>query len=156
MARKQRLPREAYEVEGSTWHITVTVDRVRGRPFQEIELGRLVLKYWVNGCRLSEAVPHLVCLMPDHLHMIVEVKSVGLIELVQRLKSNSTAIYRAKTGKGTLWQQSFYDHGLRESRDFESAVEYILFNPVRAELAESWEDYPLMVGDYLTANHSPE
>jgi putative transposase len=93
--------------------------------------------------------------MPDHLHMIVEVRSVGLIELMRRLKSHSTAIYRAKTGKSPLWQQSFHDHGLREPQDFESAVEYILFNPVRAELADAWEDYPLLAGDYLTANYPP-
>jgi REP element-mobilizing transposase RayT len=125
-------------------------------PFQDIDLGRLVLKYWMNGCRISGAVPHVVCVMPDHLHMIVEVRAVGLIKLMQGLKSHSTTIYRTRTGKSTLWQQSFHDHGLRDPQDFESAVEYIVFNPVRAELVESWEDYPLLVGDYLTNSYPPE
>jgi len=141
---------EAYEVEGSAWHVTVSADRNRGAPFRDIELGRVILKYWLNGCRQAEAVPHLVCLMPDHLHMIVEVGSVGLIEVVRRLKSHSTSVFRARTGSSTLWQQSFYDHGLRQPRDFEAAYEYVLFNPVSAGLVNTWEDYPLLAGDYLT------
>ena len=155
MARKQRLPHEAYAIPGSSWHVTVNVDQFRGSPFADIELGAIILGNWVKGCRRVEATPHLVCLMPDHLHMIVEVGSVDLIEILRRLKSHSTAIYRARTGSSVLWQQSFHDHGLREPLDFESAVEYILSNPVRAELVSNWEDYPLLVGDYLIGDGSP-
>jgi REP element-mobilizing transposase RayT len=154
MARKQRLPHEAYGVVGSTWHVTVNADRSRGTPFSEVELGHTILTNWVNGCRNVGAIPHLVCLMPDHLHMIIEVTSVDLIEIMRRLKSHSTAIYRARKHSSPLWQQSFHDHGLRESRDFESAVEYILFNPARAELVTDWRDYPLLMGDLLKRDDS--
>ena len=43
---------------------------------------------------------------------------------------------------------------MREPGDFESAVEYILTNPVKAGLASNWENYPLLVGDHLTGDNS--
>ncbi len=156
MARKQRLPFAAYGVAGSTWHVTVNADRNRGAPFADGELAQTLLTNWENGCRKAEAVPHLICLMPDHLHMIVEVGSVNLIEVMRRLKSHSTAIYRTKKYVTPLWQESFHDHGLREPRDFEAAVEYILFNPVKAGLVSNWEDYPLLAGDHLRGDNPPE
>ena len=149
LSRKQRLPLEAYEVEGTTWHVTTRVDQRIGSPFRDEAVGRFILQRWTDGCQRADSVPHLVCLMPDHLHMIVEVRSIGLIELMRRLKSYSTAIWRARTGQSVLWQQSFYDHGLREQRDFEAAVTYILSNPVQSGLVERWEQYPLFAGELV-------
>jgi REP element-mobilizing transposase RayT len=110
------------------------------------------MKNWVQGCRKTGAIPHLVCFMPEHVHTIVEVGNIDLIEIMRRLKSHSTALYRAKRASSVLWQESFHDHGLREPQDFEGAVEYILFNPVKAGLVTDWLDYPLLAGDYLSGD----
>jgi REP element-mobilizing transposase RayT len=59
-------------------------------------------------------------------------------------------------GKGTLWQTSFYDHGIRGSQDFEATVVYILDNPVKAELVEDWESYPHFAGTLIEAKHAQD
>ncbi len=145
--RRQRLPLDAYLTEGSTWHVTTRADCVHGPLFTNHSLGQLMLETFESGCRSYGAVPHLVCVMPDHVHLLVEVRTLGLVELVGRLKSYSTMLWRKQGNHGHLWQKSFYDHGIRGPRDFEATVEYILNNPIEAGLAEEWGIYPLIGGE---------
>ena len=51
-----------------------------------------------------------------------------------------------QNNRGMLWQESFHDHGIRGSRDFDATVTYILNNPVEAELVSEWEAYPFNAG----------
>ena len=83
------------------------------------------------------------CLMPDHLHALVEGDSPysDLLSFVKTFKHKTTFHFRAKIGK-TLWQISFFDHILRTAEDLSKTAEYILLNPVRAGLAKRPEDYP--------------
>jgi putative transposase len=149
MARRQRLPLDAYTIDGSAWHVTTTVARQNGTPFVNTELGLETLRVFVDQVLAQDAVPHLVCVMPDHLHLLVEVRSVGLVDLIGRLKSTSTRTWWTSGGKGSLWQTSSYDHGIREPGDFEATITYILNNPVEAGLAEKWEAYPLIGGTLI-------
>lgn len=43
--------------------------------------------------------------------------------------------------RGRAWQVGFYDHFLRADEQVERVVLYVLENPVRAGLVESWGDY---------------
>ena len=90
--RKQRLPLDAYRVAGSTWHVTTNVASRNESPFHNPELGRKQLQSFLRGCTICDAVPHLICLMPDHLHLLVEIRSVGLVDLMRRTKSSSTKL----------------------------------------------------------------
>jgi len=141
--RRQRLPLDAYRAISSIWHVTVNVEQQNGSPFVDIEFGQRQLASFLKGCSICGAVPHLVCLMPDHLHMLVEVGSVGLVDLMRRTKSYSTRLWWKHGGHGALWQESFYDHGVRDIPDFEAIAAYIFTNPVEAGLVTEWELYPL-------------
>jgi REP element-mobilizing transposase RayT len=44
--------------------------------------------------------------------------------------------------KGRVWQRSFYDHALRKDEDIMKVGEYIVYNPVRKGIVQSWTDYP--------------
>jgi REP element-mobilizing transposase RayT len=92
---------------------------------------------------------HLCCLMPDHTHLIVQIATKSLIDVVRDLKSVTTRIAWQHGNSGALWQKSFYDHGVRDVADFDAIVAYILDNPVRAGLAETWEDYPYIIGEIM-------
>ncbi len=145
--RRQRLPLDAYRVEGSTWHVTISVDRRNGSPFHNIAFGQDIIRSFIHACeRDDEAIVHLVCIMPDHLHALIEVRSKGLVEVVGQAKSITTRIWWASGGKGSFWQTSFYDHGIREMRDFEATATYIFDNSVKEKLADEWELYPLFGG----------
>lgn len=150
--RKQRLPMEAYCVAGSTWHVTINVARAHGQPFIDVELGQRQMRSFLRGCDICTAIPHLICVMPGHLHLLVEIRSVGLIDLMRRTKSSSTKLWWRQGDNGQLWQESFYDHGVRDIPDFDAIATYILNNPIEAGLAESWETYPLIGGTLIASS----
>ena len=148
--RKQRLPMEAYRVEGSAWHVTINVARAHGQPFLDVELGQQQMQLFLRGCDICTATPHLICVMPDHLHLLVEIGSVGLVDLMRRTKSSSTKLWWRQGGHGQLLQESFHDRGIRGILDFDSIATYILNNPVEAGLADTWENYPLLGGQLIS------
>jgi REP element-mobilizing transposase RayT len=149
--RRQRLPLDAYRVIGSTWHVTTDVARKNGSPFLDIDFGRKQLASFVRGCGVCDAVPYVICIMPDHMHMLVEVRTVGLVDLLRRTKSYSTKLWWQRGGYGALWQESFYDRGGRDIPDFEAIAAYIFNNPVEAGLAAEWESYPLFGGTMVSS-----
>lgn len=144
--RRQRLPLDVYRVEGSIWHVTITVAQRHGRVFDRIDFGDETLASFEAACLAGDAIPHLICVMPNHLHTLVQVQSEGLVDLMGRAKSMTTRVWWARGGVGALWQRSFHDHGIRGPEDYEPTITYILNNPVRAGLVESWEEYPLLGG----------
>ena len=87
---------------------------------------------------------HAYCLMPDHLHVLVNpLDGAGSVsQYVQTFKSLSTRIFWRTQGKGKLWQRGSYDHVVRKEESLIKVVEYILANPVRKGLVEATEDYP--------------
>jgi putative transposase len=154
--RRQRLPLDAYRVHGSTWHVTVDVAKQNGSPFLDIDFGRKQLDSFVRGCAVCDAVPHVICIMPDHMHMLAEVRTVGLVDLLRRAKSYSTKLWWKRGGYGALWQESFYDHGVRDIQGFEAIATYIFNNPVEAGLVADWESYPLFGGRLVLPGNEEE
>ena len=50
------------------------------------------------------------------------------------VKSNFTREYKQKvneTGSAHVWQKRFWDHVIRDERDFENDIHYIHYNPVK-------------------------
>lgn len=91
-----------------------------------------------NARRCGIAV-HAYCLMPGHLHAVCSIGPEGgdLALWVCRFKSGSTR--RAAT---PLWQRSYWDRAARREEDVATMVEYVLANPVRRGLCESWQAWP--------------
>ena len=78
------------------------------------------------------------CIMPDHIHMILCIES----DLDGRMISAptvSTVVGSMKrwvsrqVGR-SIWQKSFYDHGIRNQRDYDEIGEYIENNPLKYAL----------------------
>lgn len=79
-------------------------------------------------------------IMPNHLHIMVVILSnqSGCTEcpptisaMVRYFKSSVT-----KQLEKNIWQQSFYDHIIRDKRDYEEISKYIHENPFKWELDE--------------------
>ncbi len=147
--RLHRLPYEVYSDHGSTWHVTIGAKDRPVRPFADEMLAQSIIALLDNRGRRSGVTLHLYCLMPDHLHLIMQMASGNLIDVVSELKSATTRVWWSHGGRGRLWQPSFYDHGIREAQDFEAIAAYVLENPVRAGLVEEWEDYPHIGGTMI-------
>ena len=68
--------------------------------------------------------------MPDHLHMVVQLLSEGLSKAIQVFKSRSAiSINRSLRRKGALWQTGFYDHKFRSDEDLAPILNYMWNNP---------------------------
>ena len=42
---------------------------------------------------------------------------------------------------GAFWQHESYDHVIRDSKELERMIWYVLYNPVKAGLTDSWEKW---------------
>jgi REP-associated tyrosine transposase len=56
--------------------------------------------------------------------------------------SAGTAIARRSNGELALWQRRFWEHTIRDDRDFERHVDYIHYNPVKHGLVGRVCDWP--------------
>ena len=85
---------------------------------------------------------HEFAIMPDHLHLLLTpATDISLERAVQLIKGGFS--YRlGKSKRGSVWQESFTNHRIRDDQDYERHAEYIRMNPVRARLVESPELYP--------------
>ena len=76
-------------------------------------------------------------IMPNHVHALIYIEGDGggqsrppLQRVVQRFKSITTRRCWEMDVK-TIWQRSFYDHVIRNERDYLRAWQYIDDNPAR-------------------------
>lgn len=88
---------------------------------------------------------HAWVLMPDHLHLVIEVPDGMTSGMVMRfIKARFARRWNHRVGSGgAVWQTRFHERVLTSERALLAAVEYVHANPVMAGLAVSAEDYPL-------------
>jgi putative transposase len=136
-----RLPKEHYIGLRAYFLTLCTRDRIPY--FRSPRVASWVLEPLQQIAAQQSFTLRAYCLMPDHLHALVQgdSRSANLLSFVKTFKHKTTFHFRAKTGN-TLWQISFFDHILRTAEDLSKTAEYILSNPVRAGLAQRPHEYP--------------
>ena len=58
------------------------------------------------------------------------------------VEKGSAIIERYSNGEHALWQRRFWEHTIRDDRDFEKHVDYIHINPVKHGLVARVRDWP--------------
>ena len=88
------------------------------------------------------------CIMPNHVHILAKPlhsKSNEYYSLsgIMKLHKGYTAnqINKIIEEKGQFWQHENYDHFIRNEREFNNIIWYILKNPVKAKLCEKYQDW---------------
>jgi REP element-mobilizing transposase RayT len=103
------------------------------------------------------------CVMPTHVHLLVGTQDIPApppSKDGKQLTSLSHALFLFKgraarlsnqilRRQGTFWRHESYDHVVRNEKEFEQILGYILNNPVKAGLANHWQEYPFL---YLDEN----
>jgi len=86
-------------------------------------------------------------IMPDHVHLLIEVRSDMTIEkAMQLIKGRFSHRLSHEFGyKGEVWQRGFTEVQVMNKQDFESHRAYIAENPVKAGLAASAAEYPFLL-----------
>ena len=82
-------------------------------------------------------------LMPDHLHMLVQLGCQ--LKLGQMIAKYKTLTRPALSGAGLVWQDNFHDHRLRADEMSGAFAKYIFLNPYRKGLLRVREEWPWWV-----------
>jgi REP element-mobilizing transposase RayT len=93
---------------------------------------------------------NVAVVMPDHVHLILtplidqqQQEVVSLIEIMRAIKGASAHRVNRRLGRrGTVWQEESFDRVLRSSEKPDEKVAYVLRNPVRKGIVDSWWKYP--------------
>ena len=136
-----RLPRAQYEIPSRIFSITIcTFNR---RPlFKNENFARKTIDTLQSGPFGQQTKRYAVCLMPDHLHLMVSPVTGNLMDAIKSWKSYTANLLMKIGVTGPCWQRGFYDHALRKEEDIRVVAEYIANNPVRAGLVNHWQEYP--------------
>ena len=83
------------------------------------------------------------CVMPNHVHVLVEVsESWSLASVVQSWKSYTAHVANRILGRsGDFWLREYFDRFIRDERHLSRAVLYIERNPVKAGLIHAPEEW---------------
>lgn len=101
------------------------------------------------------------CIMPNHVHLLIDQQGIpdppprrdgkaytALNLAIRLLKSKSSALCNRLLGqRGPFWQHESYDHVVRNEKEFQRILEYIVNNPVQAGLVDDWQAWPYLYID---------
>jgi len=83
--------------------------------------------------------------LPDHFHLLMKPTGGSTFsQIMHSLKPNFTKAYKQATnttGSLKFWQKRFWDHIIRDERDFERHLDYIHYNPVKHRVVARPEDW---------------
>ena len=138
-------------VPGGTFFFTVAILDPR-RPLLTEHLDALRRAFGPARSRKIFTMNAIVVL-PDHLHCIwtlpagdadfssrwhaIKARFARAIPVGERLSPR-----RQKKGERGIWQRRFWEHVIRDERDFESHADYIHFNPVKHGLVPTVGEWP--------------
>ena len=133
--RHRTAPGCTYFVTTDTWQKRqiFKVDEVAGIVVQRLLFCRDQGKYFLHG----------FVLMPDHLHLLLTPGDDTTLErAMQLIKGGSShEIHKRRDHKMKIWQPGFHEWTVRGSKDYDTKLEYIHLNPVRAGLVERPEQW---------------
>jgi REP element-mobilizing transposase RayT len=79
----------------------------------------------------------LMLLMPDHVHAVIAFsRHAAMKRLVSNWKHYLACHHEV------VWQESFFDHRLRNHQEEDGKIAYIMMNPIRKGLCDRPEDWP--------------
>lgn len=82
-----------------------------------------------------------VVVLDNHVHIIVNPMDT-LPKIMHSIKSFSAhQINKISNRKGKVWQDENYDRVIRNEKEFLEKINYIVNNPIKANLTTKYEDY---------------
>lgn len=124
-------------------YLVTTVTDQRISWFKQSDLARLMCRSLHDGSSLLDARNLCWVVMPDHVHMLLQLGRADLSKVVRSLKAHSAARLNRQIGRhGRFWYPGYHDHALRYEEDLRGVARYVTANPLRAGLVKRIGDYP--------------
>jgi len=137
-------------VAGGTYFFTVTLrDRSSDMLIRHIDL----LRGAFRSVRAERGFTiDAIVILPDHLHAIWTLPEGDAdysgrwraikSRFTRELPASDAALTCDDRGEYRLWQRRFWEHTIRDDRDYEHHVNYIHWNPVKHGWAQRVIDWP--------------
>jgi putative transposase len=136
---------------GGTFFFTVCLlDRRRGLLTEHIADLRQVL---ADARRRRPFRIDAIVILPDHLHCIWTLPegdadfSARWHDIKSRFaaripRDEGLSARRLRKGERGIWQRRFWEHLIRDERDYRNHVDYIHYNPVKHQHVDQVKDWP--------------
>ena len=94
---------------------------------------------WLEN-QYSYLLIHNVVIMPDHIHVLLEIdrskaingcKIKSVSSLMGAYKTTSSKLIHLSGNMDFEWQRSFHDHIVRNQQSYENIYQYITDNPIK-------------------------
>ena len=123
----------------------VTSKSAQGRSILQSErMASLFIEVLRSYVKAKRFVVHEFTVMPNHVHLLITVKSdISIEKAVQLIKGNFS--YRARKEfalEHEIWQRGFSEDRVLDRESYLQRKRYIDLNAVRAGLAKEPEEYP--------------
>jgi REP-associated tyrosine transposase len=137
-------------IPGGTYFFTVTL---ADRAAQTLTDHISDLRNAVRRTRASQPFDiDAIVILPDHLHVVMTLPDgdadyPNRWRIIKRrftdaVMKSPTEVARLRNGEVALWQRRYWEHTIRDEKDFERHVDYIHFNPVKHGLVGRVRDWP--------------
>jgi len=81
--------------------------------------------------------------MPNHVHLVVDIWDVPLVKLINAWKGKSSLeANKLLKRRGPFWQEDYYDTLIRDGAHLKRAIRYTEQNPVKARLTKTAREWP--------------
>ena len=100
---------------------------------------------------------HNYCLMGNHYHLLLEIKTENLSKFMRQLNMNYAIYFNKKYKRtGHLWQGRFKSWYVTDEAYLYTLMLYIEQNPLKAKMVKHLEEYPYSSYHYFLADEIPE
>ncbi|MDD4980058.1 MAG: transposase [Candidatus Omnitrophica bacterium] len=156
------MPRTArITIENSCYHI-ITRGNQKQSVFRNPQDYEKYLNILIKYKRRYKFKLYCFCLMPNHVHLIIEVENPFLLNKIMRGLNLSYTLYfnyRYKT-VGHLWQDRYKSKIIHKDGYFLACINYIETNPLRASITANingyrWSSYVFRLKNSLFLDDIP-
>ena len=95
------------------------------------------------------------CIMSNHVHLIIDKSNLefaSLSAIFGSIKGYSAGLINKLIGRtGHFWASEIYDHLIKNEKELDSQIKYVINNPVKAGLVDKWQqwDYSFVDDEYI-------
>ena len=123
----------------------VTARTLHSRPLFREELGEIAVHQLLSDRDRYGFLLLAYAFMPDHAHFVIVPANGRTISSTMRVVKGGIArrLNMARGGKGSIWQEGFYEKVARTMAQLNAYITYTHRNPVAAGLVSRDEEYAL-------------
>ena len=137
---------------GGTYFFTVNLLQRQGNDLLTRNIG--LLRNVVKAVRRRHPFKiHGWVVLPEHLHCVIELPPGDAdyatrwrlikMEFSKALpRTERLSAVRARRGERGVWQRRYWEHLIRDERDYRAHMDYVHINPVKHGLVKAVADWP--------------